>query len=121
MYYKDTKNAGQPVYLTLFSPEEIAGGKTRYQIAEQIEFKTEKHFNDRRGDIMLLINGMPLIHIELKASGVPVIEATNQIETYAKEKVFTGVFSLIQVFFAITPEDALYFANPGDYLHLYAV
>lgn len=112
---KDTKNAGQPVYLTLFSPEEIAGGKTRYQIAEQIEFKTGKHFNDRRGDIMLLINGMPLIHIELKASGVPVIEATNQIETYAKEKVFTGVFSLIQVFFAITPEDALYFANPGDY------
>ena len=112
---KDTKNAGQPVYLTLFSPEEIAGGKTRYQIAEQIEFKTGKNFNDRRGDIMLLINGMPLIHIELKASGVPIIEATNQIETYAKEKVFTGVFSLVQVFFAITPEDALYFANPGDY------
>lgn len=111
----DKKNAGQPVYLTLFSPEEIAGGKTRYQIAEQIEFNTSKKYNDRRGDVMLLINGMPLIHIELKAKDVPIIEATNQIETYAKENAFTGIFSLIQVFFAITPDDALYFANPGYY------
>ncbi len=111
----DTKNAGKLIYLTLFSPEEIAGGKTRYQIAEQIEFKTSKKYNDRRGDIMLLINGIPLIHIELKAENVPVIDATNQIETYAKENVFTGVFSFIQVFFAITPKDALYFANPGSY------
>ena len=113
---KDTENAGKEVYLNIFDPVEIAGGRTRYQIVEQPVFKTSSKFNDRRGDIMLLINGMPVIHIELKASGVSLEQATNQIQKYAKEGVFTGLFSLIQVFFAITPEDAVYFANPGDYL-----
>lgn len=112
---KDTENAGKEVYLDIFDPVEIAGGRTRYQIAEQPMFFTSSKFNDRRGDVLLLINGIPVIHIELKASGVPVEQATNQIQKYAKEGVFTGLFSLIQVFFAITPEDALYFANPGDY------
>ena len=112
---KDTEHAGKEVYLNVFDPVEIAGGRTRYQIVEQPLFKTSSKFNDRRGDIMLLINGMPVIHIELKASGVSLEQATNQIQKYAKEGVFTGLFSLIQVFFAITPEDAVYFSNPGDY------
>ena len=112
---KDTEHAGKEVYLNIFDPVEIAGGRTRYQIVEQPVFKTSSKFNDRRGDIMLLINGMPVIHIELKASGVSLEQATNQIQKYAKEGVFTGLFSLIQVFFAITPEDAVYFSNPGDY------
>ena len=113
---KDTEHAGKEVYLDIFDPVEIAGGRTRYQIAEQPKFDTSNEFNNRRGDVLLLINGMPVIHIELKASGVSVEQATNQIQKYAKEGVFTGLFSLIQVFFAMTPEDALYFANPGDYL-----
>lgn len=112
----DTIHAGKEIYLDIFDPTEIAGGRTRYQIITQTIFKTDKQYNDRRGDITLLINGMPLIHIELKASGVPVSEATNQIQKYAKEGVFTGIFSLIQVFFAISPEDCVYFANPGDYI-----
>ena len=113
---KDTEHAGKEVYLDIFDPVEIAGGKTRYQIVEQPIFKTSRKFNDRRGDIMLLINGIPVIHIELKASGVALEQATNQIQKYANEGVFTGLFSLIQIFFAITPEDAVYFSNPGDCL-----
>lgn len=62
---------------------------------------------------MLLINGMPLFHIELKRSGVPVSEAANQIAKYAKEQVFTGLFSLVQVFVAMNPEETVYYANPG--------
>lgn len=69
--------------------------------------------NDRRGDLMLLINGMPVIHIELKRSGVPVSQAYNQIEKYSFEGVFTGLFSLVQVFVAMNPEETRYFANPG--------
>jgi type I restriction enzyme R subunit len=112
---KDTEHAGKEVYLDIFDPVEIAGGKSRYQIAEQIIFDTSAQYNDRRGDVMLLINGIPVIHIELKASGVPVSEATNQIQKYAKEGIFAGVFSLIQVFFAMNPEEAVYFANPGEW------
>ena len=69
--------------------------------------------NDRRGDLCLLINGMPVIHIELKRSGIPVSQATGQIEKYAHEGVFTGLFRLVQIFVGMTPDEALYFANPG--------
>ena len=57
--------------------------------------------------------GMPVIHIELKKSGVPISQACNQIEKYAAEGVFTGLFSLVQIFVAMNPEDTVYFANPG--------
>lgn len=112
---KDVANRGKPVYLDLFSAREIAGGKSVYQIAEQVNFETGPGFQNRRGDLTLLINGMPVIHIELKASGISVDEATTQIKKYAQEGIWTGLYSLVQVFFAITPEDAVYFANPGKY------
>ena len=111
----DTQHAGHEVYLDLFAAAEIAGGSSRYQIAEQTYFSTDPQYNDRRGDITLLINGMPVIHMELKASGVDVSEATNQITKYMHEGVFAGFMGLVQVFWAITPEDALFFANAGSF------
>ena len=56
---------------------------------------------------------MPVIHIELKSSGVDVYEASNQIIKYANEGVWNGFMGLAQVFWAITPEDAMFFANAG--------
>jgi type I restriction enzyme R subunit len=64
---------------------------------------------------MLLINGMPVIHVELKRSGIDVSQACEQIHKYSDEGVFTGLFSLVQIFVAMTPEDMVYFANPGRY------
>lgn len=110
----DKIHAGKEVYLDIFSAAEIAGGSSRYQIAEQTYFSTDPKYSDRRGDVTLLINGMPVIHIELKASGVDVSEATDQIIKYAHEGVFTGFMGLVQVFWAITPEDAVYFSNAGN-------
>lgn len=69
--------------------------------------------HDRRGDVLLLINGMPVIHIELKRSGIPVSQAINQIEKYSIEGIFSGLFSLIQIFVAMEPEETKYFTNPG--------
>ena len=110
----DADHFGKPVALKIFDAREIAAGQTRYQIAQQPKFATKsKIMNDRRGDLMLLINGMPLFHIELKNSGIPVMQAANQIEKYAWEGVYSGIFSLVQVFVAMTPEETLYFANPG--------
>ena len=110
----DIAHFGQPVSLKIYDRQEIAGGKSTYQIARQPKFTTTSPvLGDRRGDLMLLINGMPLIHVELKRSGVPVMNACNQIERYMTEGVFTGLFSLVQVFVAMTPEETLYFANPG--------
>lgn len=111
----DKRNFGKEVSLKIYDRQEIAYGESRYQIAQQPKFKTKSPIlNDRRGDLMLLINGMPVIHIELKRSNTPVSEAYNQIQKYMHEGVFRGLFSLIQVFVAMEPEETVYFANPGD-------
>ncbi|MCQ5211615.1 type I restriction endonuclease, partial [Megasphaera massiliensis] len=81
---KDTLHYGKEVSLKIYDRMEIAAGQSRYQIVQQPRFaRHEKVLQDRRGVLMLLINGMPVFHIELKKSGVPVIEAANQIEKYA--------------------------------------
>lgn len=111
---EDTLHFGKEVSLKIFDRNEIAGGKSRYQIAEQPLFPRHEQIGyDRRGDLMLLINGMPIFHIELKRSGIPVLEAVNQIRKYSKENVFTGLFALVQIFVAMNPDETLYFANPG--------
>ena len=95
----------------IYNRLDIAGGST-YQIAQQPYFSTKsKMLNQRRGDLTLLINGMPLIHLELKRSGIPISQACNQIEKYAHEGVFE--FYLVQVFVAMNPDESIYFANPG--------
>ena len=110
----DKLHFGKEVSLKIYDRQEIAAGQSRYQIAEQPAFPTKsKMLNDRRGDLMLLINGMPVIHIELKKSGIPVSQACFQIEKYAHEGIFSGLFSLVQVFVAMTPDETVYFANPG--------
>ena len=110
----DTLHYGKEVSLKIYDRMEIAAGQSRYQIVQQPRFvRREKVLQDRRGDLMLLINGMPVFHIELKKSSVPVIEAANQIEKYAHEGLFSGIFSLVQIFVAMNPKEALYFANPG--------
>ena len=91
----DVAHFGKEVSLKIYDRREIAAGQSRYQIVRQPKFPTKpKMLNDRRGDVMLLINGMPVIHIELKKSGVPVSQAAHQIEKYAHEGVFSGLFSL---------------------------
>lgn len=111
----DELHYGKEVSLSIYDRLEIAGGKSLYQIARQPKFERHSHIlPKRRGDIALLINGMPVIHIELKSSKVSVVQAANQIEKYTKEGVFTdSIFSLVQVFVAMNPEETLYFANPG--------
>ena len=110
----DKLHLGKEVSLKIYDRREIAAGQSRYQIVQQPKFPTKsKLLNDRRGDLMLLINGMPVIHIELKKSGIPVSQAYNQIEKYSHEGIFSGLFSLVQIFVAMSPEEAVYFANPG--------
>lgn len=111
---KDTLHYKKEVTIKLFDKNEIAGGTSIYQIAEQPIFKVKSpYLNDRRGDLMLLINGIPMFHIELKREKGLLIEAENQIEKYAHEGIFIGIYSLIQVFVAMTPDETVYFANPG--------
>jgi len=95
----DALHYGKEVSLKIYDRQEIAAGQSRYQIVQQPKFERGSPLrNDRRGDVVLLINGMPVIHVELKRSGIPVSQAVNQIEKYSKEGIFSGLFSLIQIF-----------------------
>ncbi len=110
----DLAHLNQEISLNIYDKKQIAGGDSVYQIVEQPRFSCrDSIYPPRRGDFMLLINGMPVIHVELKKSNIDVSHAVNQIKKYAHENVFTGLFSLIQVFVAMEPDNALYFANPG--------
>lgn len=110
----DKVHFGKEVSLKIYDRREIAAGQSRYQIVQQPKFRTESDIlNNRRGDLLLLINGMPVIHIELKKTGIPVSQAYHQIEKYSREGAFTGIFSLVQIFVAMEPNETVYFANPG--------
>ena len=112
----DKLHFGKDVSLTIYNRLEIASGKSFYQIARQPKFEHHSYIlPKRRGDLVLLINGMPVIHIELKSSKVPAMHAVNQItDKYIPEGVFTdSIFSLVQIFVAMNPEEMMYFANPG--------
>ena len=113
-----SRHFGKEVSLDIFDREEISAGKSRYQIAQQPHFTPRSDlYPKQRGDLMLLINGMPMFHIELKRSGVPISQATNQIERYHKAGAFSGIFSLVQVFVVMTPEECRYFANTSGPLN----
>lgn len=110
----DKAHFGKEISLKIYDRKEIAAGKSRYQIVEQPQFPVHSDIkSQRRGDLLLLINGMPVIHIELKNTNVPVSQACYQIQKYAGEGNYTGIYSLVQIFVAMNPEETRYFANPG--------
>lgn len=114
---KDDKEFfNKTVYLEIYDRRKIQDGETVFQIAEQPVFERKTSVDrDRRGDLMLLINGMPLYHLELKRSDVPWQAAFNQLRLYHSEGIYSGFFSFVQIFVAMTPEETRYFANPGEY------
>lgn len=82
--------------------------KNEYQVTNQIT-QTEKYQN--RYDVSLLVNGLPLVHIELKRRGVEMKEAFNQIQRYHKHS-FTGtLFEYVQIFVISNGVNTKYFAN----------
>lgn len=115
----DQDHLDQKITIQIFNKRAVGGGKNRYQIARQPRFKTTSDiYPSQRGDLTLLINGLPVIHIELKRSNTPLSQAYNQIRNYLYKGVFTGFFSTVQLFVAMTPEETKYFANPGErYVH----
>ncbi|SUB25685.1 type I site-specific deoxyribonuclease [Avibacterium gallinarum] len=66
---------------------------------------------NRRFDVTLLINGLPIIQLELKADAHSVDEALNQMEQYIKEQQYQGIFSTVQILVGMTPHNARYMAN----------
>jgi len=84
--------------------------KNKVQVISQFEQKGN-HAN--RYDVTILVNGLPLVHIELKKRGVAIREAFNQIHRYSKESFNSdnSLFKYIQIFVISNGTDTRYFAN----------
>lgn len=103
------------IYPVVFNRANIAGGSSVYEVVHQIEFdKQDKMNRNRRGDVTLLINGLPMIHIELKNRNHPYMEAFYQIKKYLKEGVFRDIFSSLQMFVVSNGTDTRYIASASE-------
>lgn len=87
----------------------VAGGKSSYEVVHQVVTKGEAN-RQRRGDVTLLINGLPMIQIELKSRSHPFMDAFRQIKKYEKEGQFRGIFSSLQMFVVSNINETRYIA-----------
>ena len=95
----------------VFTRADVAGGSSVYEVVHQIKFsKKEAAYRNRRSDVTLLINGLPMIHIELKNRNHSYMEAFYQIQKYMKEGVFWDIYSLVQMFVVSNGTDTKYIA-----------
>lgn len=105
------QRGNEQLHLKVINNEDVVGGSSCYEVINQYQaFATEEDKRNRRFDVTLLINGIPLIHIELKDKSHPYMEAYNQIKKYIAEGKFRRLFSNIQLFVVTNEVDTKYFA-----------
>lgn len=101
------RDDGSVVYLELFNTKDWC--RNNFQVTHQTTVEG-KYTN--RYDVTILINGLPLVQIELKRRGIDMKEAFNQIKRY-KRHSYSGLYKFIQLFIISNGVDTKYFAN-GD-------
>ena len=76
------------------------------------QFEVEGKYNNRY-DVTVLVNGLPLVHTELKRRGVPIREAFNQIDRYQRDSFWagSGLFEYVQIFVISNGTETKYYAN----------
>ena len=99
------------VSLTVFKSQDISGGISVYEVINQYaSSKRDEQDRNRRFDVTLLINGLPLIQIELKNRSEGYMAAFEQIKKYSNEGKYTGIFSMLQMFVVTNGVDTKYIA-----------
>ena len=84
------------------------------QVINQYEVSQAEGANhDNRYDVTILVNGLPLIHVELKRRGVPIREAFNQINRYQRDSFWAGcgLFEYVQIFVISNGTNTKYYSN----------
>lgn len=107
-----TRDDGSSKNITLIDKKNIHNN--RLQVINQYVIGTEngaKH--DNRYDVTVLVNGLPLVHIELKRRGVAIREAFNQINRYQRDSFWAGcgLYEYIQIFVISNGTNTKYYSN----------
>lgn len=98
------RDDGQKIYLSLLDEDHT---KNIFQVTHQTTV-LRKYVN--RYDVTILVNGLPLLQIELKRRGIDIKEAVNQVMRYKKHS-YNGLYHYIQTFIVSNGVDTKYFAN----------
>ena len=109
----DVQRDNQKLHLLVLNRADRNGGTSVYQVINQykaLKDSEDPHSRNRRFDVTLLINGLPLIHIELKNREHPYMDAFRQIKKYVAEGKFTGIFSCTQMFVVSNAVNTKYIA-----------
>ena len=91
------------------------------QVINQYAISTEEGaVHDNRYDVTVLVNGLPLIHIELKRRGVPIREAFNQIDRYQRDSFWasSGLYEFVQIFVISNGTNTKYYSNTTRFNHI---
>ena len=107
------------LHLVVMNHEHIAGGSSVYEVINQynalkMDEDSSVNVRDRRFDVTLMINGLPMIHIELKNKQHSYMDGFRQIKKYIGEGKFTGIFSAVQMFVISNGVDTKYFSAASD-------
>lgn len=103
------RDNGETKNITLFDKKNIHNNKL--QVIHQYEENGGNYKN--RYDVTVLVNGLPLIHIELKRRGVNIREAFNQIDRYQRDSFWAngGLFEYVQIFVISNGTNTKYYSN----------
>ena len=115
--YVHVQRGNEILHLVVMNNEHIAGGSSVYEVINQYQaFRNEEdeYSRDRRFDVTLLINGIPMIHIELKNKEHSYMDGYRQIKKYIAEGKFRGIFSNVQMFVVSNVVDTKYFSAARD-------
>lgn len=108
----------EKLHLVVMNHEHIAGGSSVYEVINQYRALADENVQikaqDRRFDVTLMINGLPMIHIELKNKQHSYMEGFRQIKKYIGEGKFVGIFSAVQMFVISNGLDTKYFSAASD-------
>ena len=113
--YVHVQRGNETLHLLVLNNEHISGGTSVYEVINQYQaFGEEADARDRRFDVTLLINGIPMIHIELKNKDHSYMDGFYQIKKYIAEGKFRGLFSNVQMFVVSNGVDTKYFSAARD-------
>lgn len=115
--YVHIQRGNETLHLMVMNNEHIAGGTSVYEVINQYQaFASEENGDkrNRRFDVTLLINGIPMIHIELKNKNHSYMDGYRQIKKYIAEGKFHGLFSNVQMFVVSNVVDTKYFSAARD-------
>ena len=111
-----TRENGTTMNISLIDKKNIHNN--RLQVINQYEESAGKH--DTRYDVTILVNGLPLVHVELKRRGVAIKEAFNQINRYQRDSFWAGcgLYEYVQIFVISNGTFTKYYSNTTRASHI---